>query len=96
MTAMPSMKLTSLPSRRCVAPSATPISAKTRHAAGIENFFWTSISGLCGDWPALTSASARARSSAMVISRSPRAGPARGNTLSGSSETTISANRATS
>ena len=55
MTAMPSMKLTSLPSRRCVAPSATPISAKTRHAAGIENFFWTSISGLCGDWPALTS-----------------------------------------
>ena len=34
----PSTKLASLPSFRLVAPSARPISASTKHAAGSENF----------------------------------------------------------
>ena len=42
-------KLANLPSLRWEAPSATPISANTRHAAGMENFLWISISGLCGE-----------------------------------------------
>ena len=46
MTAIPRTKLASLPSLRLLTPSATPSSANTRQATGIENFLWISITGI--------------------------------------------------
>ena len=62
-------------------------SAKTRQAAGIENFLWISISGLCDEWPRprVRRRAPAARRSTSRVRRGP--GPARGKTLSGSSDT---------
>ena len=87
MTPMPSTKAASLPSLRLLAPSARPRIVNTKQATGTENFLWISITGRCGEMPWACISMARACSSSTLSSRSPRAGPVRGNTLSGLSAT---------
>ena len=97
MTPMPRTKLASLPSLRLLAPSARPSSANTKHATGMENFLWISMTGLWVETPGrLEFPDALRAAPRPISSRSPRAGPVRGKTLSGSSETTICWNLSTS
>ena len=84
MTPMPLTKLANLASRRFVRPKTAPSTANTRQAAGIENFFWISMTAMCVEMPWRSSVAMCVRSSAIDISRSPLAGPLRGNTVSGS------------
>jgi hypothetical protein len=95
MTRIPFTKLANLASRRFVRPNTVPSTAKTRHAAGMANFFWISMTALCVEIRCRSRVAMRARSSVIVISRSPFAGPLRGNTVSGSSPSTSSWKRAT-
>ena len=89
MTAIPTTNAASLPSLRLLAPSAKPSTANTKHATGTENFLWISMIGRCGEMPCCSNSTARACSSSTRSSRSPRAGPVRGNTLSGLRDTIV-------
>ena len=51
MTAMPTTKPASLPSRATVSPSATPMIANTKHATGKENRWWMYSISWCAGRP---------------------------------------------
>jgi hypothetical protein len=93
---MPMTKLASLPSRRLVAPSASPMTPNTMQANGMANFRWMYQCWLCDEPPAASISAARACSSAIVISASPFGGPPDGKIDCGSRLRSTRSKRTTS